>query len=100
MERGARRIALAGSGELSEIALLAAYEEGVSAVAVADAQAKVGRCHGAHVVAELTDGGTFDGVVIIGAREPEKTWKNNSYAIKNGEYLFLFCSKLYQAWAI
>jgi DNA-binding MarR family transcriptional regulator len=72
---GVKRLVFFGGGELAEIALLAASGTGVSIVAIVDAQAQEGRCHGVRVVADLKDVDGYDGVVITDARQPQLAYE-------------------------
>ncbi|MBE9064963.1 MarR family transcriptional regulator [cf. Phormidesmis sp. LEGE 11477] len=72
---GAGRLVLFGSGELAEIAFLAASEAEVSIVAVVDKKARQVRCHGVPVVAGLKDAEPFDGIVITDASSPQKAYE-------------------------
>ena len=74
-ESGAEKLVLVGEGELAEIALLAAYGQQVSVLAVVGEEAGSGRCHGVPVVADLSQAGAYDGVVITDARDPQKTYE-------------------------
>jgi DNA-binding MarR family transcriptional regulator len=73
-ERGWRRVALAGAGELAEIAVLGATETAVEIVAVIDGAKE--RCAGKPVVRDLaaalalTDG-RLDAIMITDARAPQ-----------------------------
>jgi len=72
--RGWRRVALAGAGELAEVAVLGATETAVEIVAVIDAAG--GRCAGKRVVPDLADAlalaeGWLDAVIVTDARSPQ-----------------------------
>jgi DNA-binding MarR family transcriptional regulator len=72
--RGWRRVALAGAGELAEIAVLGATETTVEIVAVIDAEGA--RCAGKPVVRELAavlavSEGRLDAVIVTDARAPQ-----------------------------
>ncbi|HUH83603.1 MAG TPA: winged helix-turn-helix transcriptional regulator [Stellaceae bacterium] len=76
-ERGWRRVALVGAGELAEIAVLGAAESGVEIVAVIDADGERS-CAGRSVVADLTalDPGTvLDAVIITDMRAPQACYE-------------------------
>ena len=74
--RGWRRIALAGAGELAEIARLCAAEAGVELVAVVDRQWPDRRFAGLPVLAELgaLAGDKVDAVVVTDVRAPQATF--------------------------
>lgn len=74
-ESGVEKLVLVGEGELAEIALLAAYGQPVSIQAVVGEEAASRRCHGVPVVADLSQAGAHDGVVITDARDPQKTYE-------------------------
>ncbi|MGH6877349.1 MAG: winged helix-turn-helix transcriptional regulator [Rhizomicrobium sp.] len=72
--RGWRRVALAGAGELAEIAALGATETNVEIVAVIDPSG--GSCAGKRVVGDLASllalgEGQLDAVIITDARTPQ-----------------------------
>jgi DNA-binding MarR family transcriptional regulator len=79
-ETGADRLVLVGSGELAEIALLAASAESVSVLAIVDPQAQGSHSrtfwgHGVAIVPALNDVEGYDGVVITDASTPQKTFE-------------------------
>lgn len=72
--RGWRKVALAGAGELAEVAVLGATETGVEIVAVIDAVGE--RCAGKRVVRDLAGAlalseGWLDAVIVTDARTPQ-----------------------------
>lgn len=72
--RGWRKVALAGAGELAEVAVLGATETGVEIVAVIDAVGE--RCAGKRVVRDLAGAlalseGWLDAVIVTDARGPQ-----------------------------
>jgi hypothetical protein len=71
---GARRFALVGSGELAEIALLAAREAEAEIVLVLDRETNKDRLHGIEVVRTVAALEGVDAVVITDARSPQQTF--------------------------
>ncbi|MBN2751175.1 MAG: hypothetical protein JXQ84_00550 [Rhodospirillaceae bacterium] len=73
--QGLKRIAFVGSGELAEIALMAAHEAEIDVVLVVDRTTNKDRLYGitvAHNIEALV--GQVDGVVITEARTPQHTF--------------------------
>jgi hypothetical protein len=70
-----KRVAVVGSGELLEIALLTALAEDIALVAAVDAGANRAQRLGVKVVQSLAEAGPVDGVVIAEAREPQATYE-------------------------
>jgi len=77
VERGWRRVALVGAGELAEIAVLGAAESGVDIVAVIDAEGPRS-CAGRPVVADLaalSPGAALDAVIVTDMRAPQACYE-------------------------
>lgn len=72
--RGWTRVALAGAGELCDIACLCARDASVQLVAIIDAGAAGQRVAGLTVVAELQQAGVVDVVMITDLRSPQETF--------------------------
>ncbi|MGE5538271.1 MAG: hypothetical protein ACM30I_06620 [Gemmatimonas sp.] len=72
---GARRIALAGAGELAEIAAIAALEADIAIVAVIDPVTNQRRAAGIEVVRGVDECPQFDCVVITDGRTPQATYE-------------------------
>ena len=70
-----KRLAVVGSGELLEIALLTALAEDVTLVAVVDAGSNRAQRFGVKVVQSLADVTPVDAVIIAEAREPQATYE-------------------------
>lgn len=68
---GMRRMALVGSGELAEIASLAAREAELELVAVVDRSTNRDRVFGLPVVGDVTELSDIDGVVITDSKSPQ-----------------------------
>ncbi len=68
---GLRRLVLVGSGELAEIACLAAREAGIDFVAVVDRTSNREKLFGLPVVRSLAEIENIDGVVITDAKAPQ-----------------------------
>ena len=74
-ERGWRRVALAGSGELCEIATLCALEAPVSLAGIVDpAVAEGARFAGLRIVSSLSELGPVDAVLVTDVRTPQETF--------------------------
>lgn len=70
---GMRRVVFMGSGELAEIAFLAAREDdGTEVVAIFDRETNSDALHGIPVVRSLDDLPEVDGVLITDARTPQR----------------------------
>ena len=80
-ERGWRRVALYGAGELAEIAVLSAGEAGIEVTCVIDPDAAGRRCAGLPVVADLTAArlatgeAGFDGVILTDTIAPQSRFE-------------------------
>lgn len=68
---GMRRIVLVGSGELAEIAMLAAYGSGIEIAAVVDRETNADTLNGVPVVRRLEDIPDVDAAVITASRQPQ-----------------------------
>lgn len=68
------QIAFAGSGELAEIALLAAREYGIEPKAIYDSKTNVKSFHGIPIVRDISEIGGFDGIVLTESRHPQKVF--------------------------
>ncbi|HTI87442.1 MAG TPA: hypothetical protein VL966_12630 [Alphaproteobacteria bacterium] len=71
---GARRVVLAGVGELAEIAAIAALEFEIEIVAIVDAASNQRRAAGVDVVRSLDECAPFDRIVITDGRSPQATY--------------------------
>lgn len=74
-ERGWRRIALAGAGDLAEIAELCAVRHELKLVGLLDDRAGDGAHGGMPVVRRLKDLGPVDAVVVTDMREPQAVFE-------------------------
>jgi hypothetical protein len=72
--RGLRRLVLAGSGELAEIAVLAGHAAGVELVAILDSETNRERLFGLPVVRSLTDLRDIDAFVVTESRAPQAAY--------------------------
>jgi len=72
---GLNKIVLAGNGELTEIAVLAALGEGVSIDAVLDPEANEAERHGVKVIRALSEAPAIDAVIITESRSPQTTYE-------------------------
>jgi DNA-binding MarR family transcriptional regulator len=73
-QRGMRRLVLVGRGELTEIAVLAAWGEGIELQAVLDWQANEDRICGLKVVRSLDEVGQIEAAVITESRRPQEVY--------------------------
>ena len=73
-ERGWRRVALVGAGELAEIALLCAMQYPVEVVGVADNERRPGRFMHVKLVPDLDALGPVDAVLITHMTAPQKAF--------------------------
>ena len=75
---GLKSIALAGRGELTEIAVLAALGEGISIDAILDPEApEAGQAerHGVRVFRDLSEAPAIDAIVITETKSPQATYE-------------------------
>lgn len=71
---GMRRVILVGSGELAEIAVMAARAAEVELTAVLDEQTNRSHFHGVPVAHSLAELGAVDGAVIAESRTPQESY--------------------------
>ena len=71
---GMTRLVLVGSGELTEIAVLAAWGEDVTLIGVIDPNANAPRRYGLNVLRSLDEAQHCDAVVITDPKEPQRTY--------------------------
>jgi DNA-binding MarR family transcriptional regulator len=71
---GMRRIVLVGRGELAEIAVLAAWGEGIKLQAILDWEANDDRFCGLKVVPSLDEAGPIEAAVVTESRRPQQTY--------------------------
>ena len=72
---GRSRLVLVGSGELAEIAILAAWGEGLSLVGLLDSATNQDQHYGVRVIRSLEEIGAFDAVVITDSRTPQQSYE-------------------------
>ena len=72
--QGWRRIALAGAGDLSEIAALCAQDHRVEIAGIVDDQSNLARCAGLPVAPRLKDLGTVNAVMVCDMRNAQATF--------------------------
>lgn len=75
LAEGRSRLVLVGSGELAEIAILAAWGEGLIPLGVLDSDTNLDQCYGVRVVRSLEEIGPIDAVVITDRRTPQKAYE-------------------------
>jgi DNA-binding MarR family transcriptional regulator len=73
---GLSRLVLVGSGELAEIAILAAWGEGLTLLGLLDPETNQEQRYGIRVVRSLQEIGAFDAVVITDSRTPQKAYEH------------------------
>ncbi len=73
-QRGWRRLALAGAGDLSDIATLCANDASVELLGVYDPDAPEGEKAGLPVRQSLQSLGAFDAIVVTALRHPQETF--------------------------
>ena len=74
VKNGWRNVALAGTGDLGEIATLCALEVPVTLAGIVDAAASGQRFAGLNIVASLSELGPIDAVLITDLRAPQDTY--------------------------
>ena len=79
--RGWRRIALAGAGDLAEIAALCAPEQKIEIAGIIDRDRAGGTFAGLRVVGERTELGPIDGVILTDLAQPQDTFDALAAAI-------------------
>ena len=79
-DAGVRRLALIGSGELTEIALLCALQYDLEVVAVVDSEARANRFRHAPLVRDLESAGAVDAVLICDLNAPQSAFDSLSEA--------------------
>jgi hypothetical protein len=70
-----RRLVLVGRGELTEIALLAGWDEGMEFEGVVDPQANKDRICGLRVIRSPLEIGAVDAAVITESRRPQQAYE-------------------------
>lgn len=77
-DRGWRRIALHGAGELADIAVLCAGQYGAALVGVIDSKYRGASVSGLRVAPSAADFAPLDAVIVTDCRDPQKTYNNLS----------------------
>jgi DNA-binding MarR family transcriptional regulator len=73
---GLSRLVLVGSGELAEIAVLAAWGEGLTLLGLLDFETNQEQHFGVRVIRSLEEIGPFDAVVITDSRKPQQAYED------------------------
>ena len=73
---GRSRLVLVGSGELAEIAILAAWGEGLTLLGLLDSEINQDQHYGVRVIRSLEEIGSFDAVVITDSRAPQQAYED------------------------
>ena len=72
---GRSRLVLVGSGELAEIAILAAWSQGLTLLGLLDSETNQDQHYGVRVIRSLEEIGPFDAVVITDSRTPQQSYE-------------------------
>ncbi len=72
---GLKNIVLAGSGELTEIAVLAALGEGVSIDAILDPEANEPERNGIRIIRDLSKAPAIDAIIITETKSPQAVYE-------------------------
>ncbi len=72
---GKSRLVLVGGGDLAEIAILAAWGEGLELLGLLDPSANQDQYYGVKVIRSLAEIGAVDAVVITEARAPQRAYE-------------------------
>ena len=84
---GLERLVLVGGDELAEIAILAAWGEDVTLLALVDPQANQPRRYGLEVIRSVGEVADVDGLIITDARTPQKTYEAMRACFPDGRVL-------------
>ena len=84
---GQSRFVLVGSGELAEIAILAAWGEGLTLFALLDSETNQDQHYGVRVIRSLEEIGPFDAVVITDSRTPQQSYEEMSERLSEVQVL-------------
>jgi hypothetical protein len=84
---GRSRLVLAGRGELAEIAILAAWGEGLTLLALLDSQTDRDQHYGVRVIRSLDEIGPFDAVVIADSRTPQQAYEDMRERLSEAQVL-------------
>jgi hypothetical protein len=71
---GLSRLVLIGGGELAEIAILAAWGNGLTLLALLDSETNKDQNYGIRIIRSLEEIGSFDAVVITDSQTPQQTY--------------------------
>jgi DNA-binding MarR family transcriptional regulator len=83
---GLSRLVLVGRGELAEIAVIAAWSEGLTLLALLDAQTEK-QHYGVRVIRSLEEIGPFDAVVITDSRTPQQAYEDMRERLSEAQVL-------------
>ena len=84
---GRSRLVLVGSSELAEIAILAAWGEGVTLLGTLDSDTNLNHRYGLKVFRSLEQVGPFDAAVITDSRTPQQAYENMREQLAEEEVL-------------
>ena len=73
---GRSRFVLVGSGDLAEIAILAAWGEGLTLLGLLDSETNQDQHYGVTCIRSLEEIGPFDAVVITDSRTPQQAYED------------------------
>jgi hypothetical protein len=71
---GLSRLVLIGGGELAEIAILAAWGNGLTLLALLDSETNEDQNYGIRIIRSLEEIRSFDAVVITDSQTPQQTY--------------------------
>jgi DNA-binding MarR family transcriptional regulator len=81
------RLVLVGRGELAEIAVIAAWGEGLTLLALLDSQTDQDQHYGVRVIRSLEEIGPFDAVVITDSRTPQQAYEDMRERLSEAQVL-------------
>lgn len=84
---GAERLVLAGGGDLAEIAVLAAWGEGVTLIGIIDPGANDSQRFGIPVLQSIADADRPDAVIVTDAKNPQLTYDALCETLQRGRVL-------------
>jgi hypothetical protein len=84
---GRSRLVLVGSGELADIAILAAWGQGLTLLGLLDSDTSQGQHYGVTGIRSLDEIGPFDAVVITDSRTPQQAYENMRERLSEAQVL-------------
>jgi DNA-binding MarR family transcriptional regulator len=86
--RGVERVALAGVGDLCEIAVLASHDSGVRVAAILDAETNRQQLAGVPVVRDIAALAGVEAVIVTDIKDPQSTYERLAVALGDDKVLF------------